>query len=346
VALWLVRSGKFGEYEQRFLSENKIFLTWNGLNIDLSKIPDRAEMLQTLQRRHPAFALAKLRNHAAQLWAFVRRMEPGDWAIVPSKTKPAISIAEITGGYVYNTSADDPFYHSRAVKWIEKDVPRSVFAQDLLYSFGAIMTICEIKRNDAESRVRLLAKEGWKRPPASQPDAPDVSDDDEEPGEIADLEEFARDEIAKHIIRNFKGHGLERLVEAILQAQGYTTYHSPAGPDKGIDILAAAGSLGFGRPRICVQVKSTDAPVDTPTLNQLIGSMQNVQADQGLLVSWGGFKSSVDREIAAQFFRVRLWNQQTLIAQLMEHYDKLPEDIRSELPLKRIWALATSTDAD
>ncbi len=232
------------------------------------------------------------------------------------------------------------------MKWIEKDVPRSVFAQDLLYSFGAIMTICEIKRNDAEKRVRLLAKEGWKRPAASEPHAPDVTDDDEEPGEIADLEEFARDEIAKHIIRNFKGHGLERLVEAILQAQGYTTYHSPAGPDKGIDILAAAGSLGFGRPRICVQVKSTDAPVDTPTLNQLIGSMQNVQADQGLLVSWGGFKSSVDREIAAQFFRVRLWNQQTLIAQLMEHYDKLPEDIRSELPLKRIWALATSSDAD
>ncbi len=98
MALWLVRSGKFGEYEQRFLSENKIFLTWNGLNIDLLKISDRAEMLESLQLRHRTFALAKLRNHAAQLWAFVHRMQPGDWVIVPSKTKPAISVAEITGG--------------------------------------------------------------------------------------------------------------------------------------------------------------------------------------------------------------------------------------------------------
>ena len=41
--------------------------------------------------------------------------------------------------------------------------------------------------------------------------------------------------------------------------------------------------------------------MDSPTLNQLIGSMQNVQADQGLLVAWGGFKTSVDREVATQF---------------------------------------------
>src|SRR5207244_7723358 len=45
-----------------------------------------------------------------------------------------------------------------------------------------------------------------------------------------------------------------------------------------------------------MQVKSQESPVDTPTLHQLVGSMQNVGADQGLLVAWGGFKSSVDRE--------------------------------------------------
>jgi predicted Mrr-cat superfamily restriction endonuclease len=34
-----------------------------------------------------------------------------------------------------------PYRHSRAVKWVNLDVPRSVFDQDILYSFGAIMTI-------------------------------------------------------------------------------------------------------------------------------------------------------------------------------------------------------------
>ena len=130
----------------------------------------------------------------------------------------------------------------------------------------------------------------------------------------------------------------------MLQAQGYTTHVSPPGPDKGIDILAAPGPLGFGNPRICVQIKSGDTPLDRPTLDQLIGVMQNVQADQGLLISWGGFKSSVDKEKASQFFRVRLWDQDKLIEQLLTHYDEIDEELRAELPLKKIWTVAEDGD--
>jgi restriction system protein len=90
-----------------------------------------------------------------------------------------------------------------------------------------------------------------------------------------------------------------------------------------------------------VQVKSGDSPVDLPTLNQLIGAMQNVHAEQGLLVSWGGFKSSIGKEVAQQFFRVRLWNQDTLIDELLAHYQSLDEDLQAELPLKRIWTVAS-----
>jgi len=84
--------------------------------------------------------------------------------------------------------------------------------------------------------------------------------------------------------------------------------------------------------------------VDRPTLDQLIGTMQNVQADQGLLVAWGGFKTSVEKETAHHFFRVRLWDQDALIDELLEHYDKLDEDLRAELPLKRIWTVAVQEE--
>lgn len=139
---------------------------------------------------------------------------------------------------------------------------------------------------------------------------------------------------------------MERLVEVILKAQSYTTYRSPEGADKGVDILAAPGPLGFGRPRICVQVKSQETPVDRPTLDQLVGAMQNVQADQGLLVSWGGFKSSVEREIVSQFFRVRLWDQDALIKELLDNYSQPDEDLRAEIPLKRIWTVATQDEGE
>lgn len=87
-------------------------------------------------------------------------------------------------------------------------------------------------------------------------------------------------------------------------------------------------------------MKSGDTPVDHPTLSQLIGTMQSVRAEQGLLVSWGGFKSSVEKVRADNFFRVRLWNQDDLIEQLLKHYAKLDAELRTELPLKRIWVMA------
>ena len=67
--------------------------------------------------------------------------------------------------------------------------------------------------------------------------------------------------------------------------------------------------------------------------------MQNVNANHGLLVSWGGFKSSIDREAATQFFRVRLWDQRDIVNQVLTNYEKLDEEIKTQLPLKRIWVV-------
>lgn len=139
---------------------------------------------------------------------------------------------------------------------------------------------------------------------------------------------------------------MEDLVEAILQAQGFTTYHSDKGPDGGKDILAAPDTLGFGRPRICVQVKSQATPLERPVLDQLVGTMQDVQADQGLLVCWGGFKPTIKREASRLFFKVRLWDQNDLIDQFLANYDKLDEDLRAELPLKRIWTVASAEEEE
>ena len=343
MALWLVRAGGHGEYEQKFLDDNRIYLTWDGLKHDLGKLKNRGELKKLLEQIYPYDSKRKLTNHAGQIWTFGHRIAATDWIVLPSKYKPAIHIAEIEGAYNYDPVADDPFYHYYDVKWLQTDIPRTHFDQDLLYSFGAFMTICEISRNDAEKRVRKMASNGWKselitkKKPGTEPITPP-------PGltEEFDLEEMGRDRITRHISAKFKGHAMARLVNSILEAQGYTTHMNPAGPDKGVDILASQGPLGFGVPRICIQVKSGSDPVDRPTLDQLIGTMQNFQAEQGLLVSWGGFKISVDKEKPNQFFRVRLWDRNDLIDQLIEHYDKLDDEIRAELPLKRIWTIASS----
>ena len=288
-------------------------------------------------------SVARIRNWGSQIWPFAKEMKIGDWVVLPSKKKAAIHIGEITGDYVSTPKSEDPYYHYRSVKWFATDIPRSNFEQDILYSLGAFLTICRISRNDAEKRIKEMAKNDWKLSHANAGKIEGSSENYQEQASF-DLEQLARDQIAKFIIRKFKGHGLTRLINAILQAQGYSTFVSPEGPDKGVDILAAPGPLGFGSPRLCVQVKSSDSALDRPTLDQLIGTMQNFSAEQGLLVSWGGFKSSVDKEIPSQFFRVRLWDQNAIINELLQHYDSLEEDIKAEIPLKRMWSLTVSDD--
>lgn len=347
MALWLVRAGKHGEHETRFFEDNKIYLTWSGVeNERLNEATTFEQMRALVTRTYPNRSVAWVSQATSQFWSFVARMKPGDLVVTPRKGKSAIAIGEITGPYEYGPDNPGIYRHARAVKWVLLDVPRAAFEQDLLYSFGAYTTICEIRRNDAERRVREKLRQGF---PALTMTSPSVRDDDSElgvdsDGEGIDLARVARDQIARHIERHFKGHGMARLVAAILEAQQYETFVSPEGPDKGIDILAAPGPLGFGRPRICVQVKSGSSPVDRPTLDQLIGAMSNVQADQGLLVSWGGFKSSVDREVANQFFRVRLWDSDALVEQLLAVYDKLPGEIKAEIPLQRVWILVPPDD--
>jgi len=67
--------------------------------------------------------------------------------------------------------------------------------------------------------------------------------------------------------------------------------------------------------------------------------MATFQADQGLLVSWGGFTRAVPKEARLCFFAVRLWDSGDLVEDILRNYDRLPEELQGELPLKRIWAL-------
>jgi predicted Mrr-cat superfamily restriction endonuclease len=200
-------------------------------------------------------------NWASQIAPFVFDIQPGDWVVVPHKHKPALAFGEVSKAYAVDTKEDHAHRHSVRVKWLNTEVPRSAFDQDLLYSFGAFMTVCRMARNDSEARVRAMAKLGWKaqtagqRAPTKDQKAKSASDDQ---GSVIeehfDVERSARDQITKLVLARFKGHGMAELVGAILRAQGFSTHISPSGPDGGIDILAAPGTFGFAEPRICVQV--------------------------------------------------------------------------------------------
>lgn len=343
MAIWLIRAGSHGEYEQKFIQENRVYVTWDGLDINLARLQQRADLTAAMTERYPDTKPKAIMNWVSQVWPFAHEIKKGDLVVLPLKSQPAIYIGEVTGDYQPAPEGPNPFYHWRPVKWIAEAVPRANFGKDLLFTFGAFLTICRVQRNNAEQRILAMRANGWKPETiasATKATAP-VTD---EAAEDTDLEELARDQIAQLIAARFKGHGLTRLVEAILKAQGYTTYRSPEGADGGADILAGAGPLGFGAPRLCVEVKSEAGAIDRSTVDKLLGAMTKFNAEDGLFVAWGGFKGNVQKELSTQFFRLRLWTQKELLEQLFELYDRLDEDIRAELPLKRFWMVAAQED--
>ena len=101
-------------------------------------------------------------NWVSQIWPFAHVMKKGDLLVLPLKTQPAIQIGEVTGDYHFEPGGPDPFFHWRPVKWIGEAIPRVHFGKDLLYTFGAFMTICRVQRNNAEARITAMYANGWK----------------------------------------------------------------------------------------------------------------------------------------------------------------------------------------
>lgn len=157
----MVRAGRAGQHEAPALKSGCVLLGFPRVP-DLTSSETKAEIAKVLRRVHPDATPSRIGNWAAQLYAFRTRMQKGDLVVMPRKSVSAIAIGEITGDYRYLGSPTeiDGAAHSRSVRWLRDDIPRTTIGKDLLNSLGAIMTVCRIARNDAAVRIRHLADHG------------------------------------------------------------------------------------------------------------------------------------------------------------------------------------------
>ncbi len=338
--VYLTRAGRFGEDEEAALHSQLAIIGFTDIP-SLESAKDYDAVFDLVKANMPGGKSRAIGNRAGQLWAFVVAMKEGDLLVMPCKLTSHLALGRVTGPYRYQ-EAGGQLRHTRPVKWERPDVPRTAFEQDLLHSFGAFMTVCNISRNDAERRVAAVlaghddpgprpplhgTKKAGEEPPAPQPE------------ERPDLGQLAHDQIVAHIQARFAGHALAGLVNAVLFADGWVTRVSPPGADGGVDILGGRGSLGLDAPRLCVQVKSQNSPADVTAYRTLQGTMQTYKAEQGLLVCWGGFNKIVLAEAKQGHFTVRLWDSRDLVEAIYRTYEQLPAEIQADLPLKRAWML-------
>ena len=320
---WVVRGGGGGEWEEDFLSGGMVAVDF-GQRRSVSEHGSRESL------REDVMAGGATRNAADQLWNFSQEIRNGDLIVLPRKRPRVIAVGQVLSVYEFRPEMEAQ--HVRPVDWITQDVPRANFGQDLLNSFGGLATVFRVRATDAESRIRKIADQHAVGAVAENPEISVTAIDEE--ALKADLEEQINDRIIERIRQRFSGSRLEYLVAGILRASGYHAIETRKGPDGGIDVVAGQGDMGFGHPRLCVQVKSGRNAVEIGDYNRLQGNIHSFGAEHGLLVSLGDFTRAVRNENERSFFQIRLWGPYDLVDRLIETYDDLPDDIRSEIPLR------------
>jgi len=152
--VYLVRAGANGEDEEYAIENNLAIIGFTDVP-KLAAAKDYDEVFKIVEPVMPGAKRRAIGNRAGQVWAFAVAMKPGDIVVMPRKLNSQIALGVVCGLYKFRKVRDE-FRHTREVKWVRPDVARTVFSQDLLYSFGAFMTVCNIARNDAERRVGAI----------------------------------------------------------------------------------------------------------------------------------------------------------------------------------------------
>lgn len=344
-AAWIVRAGRAGERDQWALREG---LAGGGFREveSLEAADSRERVLELTAAAFAGEGESRIANYASQLWALRGRIQVGDHIVLPLKTTGTLAIGRVRRGYHYLPNAEPDRRHAIQVEWLLDDIPRSAVKQDLLYSLGAFMTVCEVRRNDAARRIAVLAETGIdpgasasiSRPSASR-DAAVAEEASDTEAEHLDIEQYSLDRLRSYVIETFAGHRMQDLVAAILTAEGFHCMVPPEGPDGGVDVLAGTGPLGLDQPRVVVQVKSEAGAVGAPVVSQLLGTLHAHDATQALLVAWGGVTKPAQQALSNQYFRVRVWTADDVLAGIFRTYARLPEELRAELLLKQVWTL-------
>ena len=90
MTLWLIRAGSRGEHEQKFLDEGRVYVAWDGLDVDLGALLDRQGLIRVMEGRFPDEKAKALVNWSSQVWPFVKEMAKGDWVVMPSKLQSGL----------------------------------------------------------------------------------------------------------------------------------------------------------------------------------------------------------------------------------------------------------------
>jgi restriction system protein len=155
MSVWLSRGGEKGRFEVEALKRGLSIVDWIKIG-NLSLFEDKAELKSALIREYTEVSATKINRWIPQIWYFRTGIVIGDLVIMPMKYKPWVRIGEVIGNYEFITEDNQPYKHIRKTKWYDSEIARDDLDYELINSLFYHGTICKIKAESAEERIREL----------------------------------------------------------------------------------------------------------------------------------------------------------------------------------------------
>ncbi|MCE4543255.1 MULTISPECIES: restriction endonuclease [unclassified Caballeronia] len=325
--MWMIRSDGGSLYEE-FRERGIAAIGWNQLAPHAKVGMTRKELTDLYRSLEPATKEKTAISGASQVWRFMNEIKTGDLVVTYSPANRTYLIGRVTGDCEYRADlAEAEMSLVRTVAWNDKEVERDSLTDVTKNSLGSTLTVFVI----AGFAMQELLGEATGKP--MQP-APEIPEDQVEADPLSGMQALALERI-KDIISKLDWAEMQELVAGILRAMGYKTQVSPAGSDRGKDIIASPDGFGFEHPRIIVEVKHRKGQMGTSHIRSFLGGRH--PDDRGLFVSTGGFSKEAYYEADRASVPLTLWTSDHVVRALSDHYEDTDAETKRLVPLKRTY---------
>lgn len=325
--MWMVRCAERGRLFEDFKEKSVVAIGWGEVG-DLSNFNDRAELVNRIKEIWPLWKAGTHQSSASQLYRFANEIRKGDRVLTYDPARRVYLVGTIKDKYQYAPKKFNEMPNIWPVSW-EAEIERDRLTVTTRNSLGAIQTLFLLP-DDAAQDVELAIKSPTKLSQESE------AEDElaEEENVLEGIEQRAT-EFIKDRLNRLSWDDMQESVAGLLRAMGYKTRISPAGPDRGKDIVASPDGFGFESPRIVVEVKHRSGAMGAKEIRSFLGGRH--QDDKGLYVSTGGFTKDAYYEAERASIPLTLLSLDDLVRALIENYANLDVDTKQLIPLKQVY---------
>ena len=306
-----------GRYAEALRDGGYVAIGWMP-DEDLSGIArdDTAVLGSAYDSVHPGQGRLGRGHSIGQISQFLWEIGTGDVVVTPMDPPERLLVGVVSSDYSREVTPDCPYPHRRAVEWLEGTVPRSSFSVPVQGVLRVPRTVFRVRPPDE------LLKACGLEAPESKP--------------VERVEKGLHALVLERLLE-LDADEFEILVAELLTALGFEAEKTGRTGDGGVDVEGTLTVHGFASVDLRVQVKryKLTSSIGPKAVKEFRASVPDKA--QGAFVTTSGYTEKAREEAEREGFkRIGLIDGGQLVDILAEEYDRLPQEVREKLGLRRV----------